>query len=54
MNVSMEESQSVENGDDEVYPNSSSDLHLMNLALLGDDDDDNDGAEPGAFGQALW
>ncbi|XP_022970960.1 serine/threonine-protein kinase CDG1-like isoform X1 [Cucurbita maxima] len=53
MNVSMEESQSVENGDDEVYPNSSSDLHLMNLALLGDDDYD-DGAELGAFGQALW
>ena len=37
----MEDSQSVENGDDEVYPNSSSELHL-NLALLGVDDDGGD------------
>lgn len=38
----MEDSQSVENGDDEVYPNSSSELHLS-LALVGVDDDDDDG-----------
>ncbi|XP_038902072.1 receptor-like cytosolic serine/threonine-protein kinase RBK2 isoform X3 [Benincasa hispida] len=36
----MEDSQSVENGDDEVYPNSSSELHLS-LALLGVDDGGN-------------
>ncbi|XP_022944144.1 probable serine/threonine-protein kinase PBL26 isoform X1 [Cucurbita moschata] len=42
-NIHMEDSQSVENGDDEVYPNSSSELHLS-LALVGvDDDNDNDG-----------
>ncbi|XP_008457694.1 protein kinase STUNTED [Cucumis melo] len=37
----VEDSQSVENGDDEVYPNSSSELHL-NLALLDVDDDGGD------------
>lgn len=37
----MEDSKSVENGDDEVYPNSSSELHL-NLALLGVDDGGGD------------
>lgn len=36
--IHIEDSQSVENGDDEVYPNSSSELHLS-VALLGVDDD---------------
>lgn len=35
--IAIEDSQSVENGDDEVYPSSSSELHL-NLALLDVDD----------------
>ncbi|XP_022146131.1 pto-interacting protein 1-like isoform X2 [Momordica charantia] len=39
--IVVEDSQSVENGDDEVYPSSSSELHLS-LALLGVDDGGGD------------